>query len=44
MEIAKHEVAAVEKVVSEVAGQEIQELQDLELALVGGGIGIVIVG
>jgi hypothetical protein len=44
MEIAKIEVAAVEKTVSEVEMQNIVELHDLQLALVGGGIGEVIVG
>jgi hypothetical protein len=44
MEIAKIEVAAVEKAASEVEVQNTIELQDLQLALVGGGIGEVIVG
>jgi len=41
MEFAKSEVAAVEKVVAEA--NVVQELNDLELALVGGGIGTVVI-
>ena len=41
MEFAKSEVAAVEQVV--VEAHVIQELNDLELTLVGGGIGTVVI-
>jgi len=44
MEIAKLEVNAVETTVAEAHSEEVKQLHDLELALVGGGIGIVIVG
>jgi hypothetical protein len=39
VELSKVEVAQVEEVIAELA-----ELNDLQLALVGGGIGDVIVG
>ncbi len=41
MEVSKIEVAQVEKT---VAVSEMSELNDLQLALIGGGIGDVIVG
>ena len=43
MEINKTEVATVEKTVNEATANQVNELNDLQLALVGGGIGIVIV-
>jgi hypothetical protein len=43
MEIAKVEVNAVETTIADAHAQDVQQLQDLELSLVGGGIGIVIV-
>ena len=43
MEIGKVEVAAVEEVVIGAEQQGISELFDCQLALVGGGIGEVIV-
>ncbi len=42
MEIAKNELAVVEEAVQEASRKEIQELNDLQLALVGGGIGDVV--
>jgi len=42
MELNKVEVAAVEQVVERV--ESLDELNDLQLALVGGGIGTVVVG
>ena len=43
MEITKKEVAALEQTVNEIAKKEIQNLTELQLALIGGGIGEVIV-
>ena len=42
MELTQIEVAAVEKVVEAV--QSMEELNDLQLALVGGGIATTVVG
>ena len=44
MEVGKVEVAAIEATVSEASDQAILELLECQLALVGGGIGEVIVG
>lgn len=44
MEFTKAEVAKIEKLVEELTGQQIAELNDLQLALIGGGIGEVVVG
>jgi len=44
MDMNKTEVASVEKVANEANESQVVELHDLQLALVGGGIGIVIVG
>jgi hypothetical protein len=44
MKVAKDELAAVEKAVADVAESGINELLEMQLALVGGGIGEVIVG
>ena len=44
MDFTKVEVAALEKAVQEVDAQDIVQLQDLQLAMIGGGIGEVIVG
>ena len=44
MELTKIEVAAIEKTVTEVAECQIRDLNELQLALVGGGIGDVIFG
>jgi len=43
MEMNKIEVATVEKAVNDATSAQVNELNDLQLALVGGGIGIVIV-
>ena len=43
MEVAKIEVAAIEEVITQANGIEVRLLNDLQLALVGGGIGEVIV-
>jgi len=42
MEFAKTEMTVVEVAVQEAARNELRELNDLQLALVGGGIGDVI--
>ena len=42
MEFAKTEMNVVEEAVQEAARNDIRELNDLQLALVGGGIGDVI--
>ena len=46
MEIAKVEIAAIEKtlIAREIEVKEVKELNDLELALVGGGCGDVALG
>jgi len=44
MEFTNIEVKAVEKTINEKAEKEIRELGDLQLALVGGGIGDVVFG
>lgn len=44
MELNQTEVAALEEVVANVSSSQVRELQDLQLALVGGGIGEVVVG
>jgi hypothetical protein len=44
MEMRKVEMSAVEDAVNEVDTQHIQELDAFQLALVGGGIGEVILG
>lgn len=44
MELNKMEVAVVEQAIKEAAEGQIRELHELQLALVGGGIGTVIVG
>ena len=44
MEFIQIELAKIEQVESEVHGNHISELNELQLALVGGGIGEVIVG
>jgi len=44
MDLNKKEVAALEKTVKEADESQVRELQDLQLALVGGGYGTVIVG
>ena len=44
MEIAKIEIAHVQEVVKEVSEQQIRELNELQLALIGGGSGDVFVG
>jgi len=38
MEFTKSEINVIERLVNETSGKDIQELQDLELSLVGGGI------
>ena len=43
MEFRKEEVKEVEQTLNEVAEAHLREMQDLQLALVGGGIGDVIV-
>lgn len=42
MEHAKIEIAFVEKTVEEAAREQVRELNDLQLALVGGGGGDVV--
>ena len=44
MEMNKVEVAALEQADKEVSDSQIKDLVDLQLALVGGGIGTVIFG
>ena len=44
MEITKIETAAVEALVSDVQREEINTLNDLQLALIGGGIAVVVFG
>ena len=44
MEINKVEVATIEKTVNEAIQKELNELGELQLAMVGGGIGNVIIG
>jgi hypothetical protein len=39
MERAQKEIAAIEQTMMEVAEMQIRELEDLQLALVGGGAG-----
>ena len=42
MELTKIEIAAVEQIVERV--EAVEELNELQLAFVGGGIGTVVVG
>ena len=42
MELTKIEIAAVEQIVEHA--QSMKELDELQLALIGGGIGTVVVG
>jgi len=44
MEMNKLEVAVVEHAVKEMLESQINELNNLQLALVGGGIGTVVIG
>ena len=44
MEFAKTELAAVEETMQEAVQAEVRELNDLQLALVGGGIGDIVWG
>jgi hypothetical protein len=44
MEITKIEVVNLERAISEAVEHEMRELSDLQLSLIGGGIGEVIVG
>jgi hypothetical protein len=44
MEISKAEVEALDRVTKVAADDQVSELDELQLALIGGGIGIVIVG
>jgi len=44
MEIAKVELAALESATEKGAGVGVVELSDLQLALVGGGVGDVVLG
>jgi hypothetical protein len=44
MEITKIEVVNLERAVNEAVEHEMRELNDLQLSLIGGGIGEVIVG
>ena len=43
MEVIKIEVAAIEEIINQANEIEVRQLNDLQLALVGGGIGEVIV-
>jgi hypothetical protein len=38
MEFTKSEINVIEQLVNETSGKDIQELHDLDLSLVGGGI------
>jgi hypothetical protein len=42
MEFAKNEIVAIEEAVNQAAEQEVRELSELQLALVGGGCGDVV--
>ncbi len=44
MEFTTKEILSIEKTLEEVAETQIRELNDLQLALVGGGTGSVIIG
>ena len=44
MEISKVETKVLEALVSEVQEEELRSLSDLQLAVVGGGIGDVVFG
>ena len=44
MENTKIEIARIEEVVKDVSEQQIRELNELQLALIGGGSGDVFVG
>ena len=44
MEFTKTEVIAVEQVTEQANDESLRELRDLQLALVGGGIGDVVFG
>jgi hypothetical protein len=44
MEFTKTEVNVLQECVNEISEKEIRDLNDLQLAMVGGGIGEVIVG
>ena len=44
MEVNKVEVATIEQTLFEVEEGQVRDLSDLQLVLVGGGIGNVIVG
>ena len=44
MEFNNAEVNVIKECVQEMAEKEVRDLSDLQLALVGGGIGSVIVG
>ena len=44
MEMNKLEVAVIEHAVKEVLESQINELNELQLAMIGGGIGNVIIG
>ena len=44
MEISKIETEVVETLINEVQGEQVRSLTDLQLALVGGGIGDVVFG
>ena len=43
MEFAKTELIAIEDAVNEAANTDIQALTDLQLTLVGGGVGDVVI-
>lgn len=43
MDVTKMEIEAVEKVISEAVENEFRNLGDLQLVMIGGGIGEVIV-
>ena len=44
MEIAKKEIEAIQTAVEQIKDHEVSELSELQLVLVGGGIGNVILG
>ena len=43
MEFTQMEITSVERTVNEIVEREIRDLSDLQLTLIGGGIGEVIV-
>jgi hypothetical protein len=44
MEMTKIEIAVLEEVSAEATAEQVRELSELQLAFIGGGSGVVIVG